>query len=124
MSALKHLSDYLKSSPLNYREITSAPAELIISVAVKARPGAKLAQVKLGSVGELLVWVNARPVVGAANEAIRLALASAFGVSKGQVALDKGEKGRQKQFTVCFRKKDNQPQDYYLKKAQLILESV
>lgn len=54
-----------------------------------------------GLLGErLIVRVNAPPVDGAANEAVRSALAEALDVARGAVALVRGETGRDKTVQV------------------------
>ena len=48
----------------------------------------------------LIVRVNAPPVDGAANEAVREAVAAAFDVTRGAVQLVRGETGRDKTLAV------------------------
>jgi uncharacterized protein len=50
--------------------------------------------------GALVVRVSKRPVAGEATEATRAALAVAFGVSRSDVALISGVRGRSKIFEV------------------------
>jgi uncharacterized protein (TIGR00251 family) len=67
-----------------------------IRVAVRVRPGASRTAVG-GSYGDaLVVAVTARPVDGAANEAVCRALADAFGVARRSVTLVSGSSGRSK----------------------------
>jgi uncharacterized protein (TIGR00251 family) len=64
--------------------------------AVRVKPGAKREAVG-GSHGDaLVVAVSAPAVEGKANEAVRKALAKAFGVRKQDVAIIAGERGRDK----------------------------
>ena len=65
--------------------------------AVRVKPGAKKTKVG-GRWGEsaLIVAVAAPPVEGKANEALRAALAEAFGVRKADVSVVAGERGRDK----------------------------
>jgi uncharacterized protein (TIGR00251 family) len=65
--------------------------------AVRVKPGARKDQVG-GSWGEnaLIVAVAAPAVEGKANEAVRAALARAFGVRRGDVFVVAGGRGRDK----------------------------
>lgn len=64
--------------------------------AIRVKPGARKEAVG-GSHGEaLIVAVQAPPVEGKANEAVRRALAKAFGVRRQDVTIVAGEKGRDK----------------------------
>lgn len=64
--------------------------------AVRVKPGAKKEAVG-GSYNDALVVAVAAPAVeGKANEAVRKALAKAFGVRKQDVTIVVGERGRDK----------------------------
>lgn len=64
--------------------------------AVRVKPGAKREAVG-GSHGDaLVVAVTAPAVEGKANEAVRKALAKAFGVRRQDVTIVTGERGRDK----------------------------
>jgi hypothetical protein len=64
---------------------------------VRVKPGARKERVG-GRWGEiaLIVAVTAPAVEGKANEAVRAALAKAFGVRKGDVSVVAGDRGRDK----------------------------
>lgn len=65
-------------------------------VTIRVKPGAKKEAVG-GTHGDaLVVAVQAPPVEGKANEAVRKALAKAFGVRRQDVVIVAGEKGRDK----------------------------
>lgn len=64
--------------------------------AVRVKPGAKREAVG-GSHGDaLVIAVTAPAIEGKANEAVRKALAKAFGVRKQDVTIVTGERGRDK----------------------------
>jgi uncharacterized protein (TIGR00251 family) len=64
--------------------------------AVRVKPGAKREAVG-GSHGDaLVIAVTAPAIEGKANEAVRKALAKAFGVRKQDVTIVAGERGRDK----------------------------
>lgn len=63
---------------------------------IRVKPGARKEAVG-GRRGEaLIVAVQAPPVAGKANEAVRKALAKAFGIRKHDVVIVAGERGRDK----------------------------
>lgn len=64
--------------------------------AVRVKPGARKQHVGGRHGDALVVAVTAPPVDGKANEAVRRALASAFGVRRQDVAIVVGERGRDK----------------------------
>lgn len=64
--------------------------------AVRVKPGAKKDAVGGRHGDALVVAVAAPPVEGKANEAVRKALAKAFGVRRQDVVIVAGEKGRDK----------------------------
>lgn len=67
-----------------------------IRVAVRVRPSASRTSVGGSYDGALVVAVRARPVEGAANEALRKALAEAFDIRPREVRLLAGAAGRNK----------------------------
>ncbi len=64
--------------------------------AVRVKPGARKEAVGGTHGGALVVAVAAPAVEGKANEAVRRALATAFGVRRQEVTLVTGERGRDK----------------------------
>lgn len=64
--------------------------------AIRVRPGAKKTAVGGRHGDALVVAVAAPPVDGKANEAVRAALARAFGVRGRDVVIVVGERGRDK----------------------------
>ncbi len=64
--------------------------------AIRVKPGAKKNAVGGRHGDALVVAVTAPPVEGKANEAVRKALATAFGVRRQDVVIVAGEKGRDK----------------------------
>lgn len=64
--------------------------------AIRVKPGARKEAVGGRHGDALVVAVQAPPVEGKANEAVRKALAKAFGVRRQDVVIVAGEKGRDK----------------------------
>jgi hypothetical protein len=67
-----------------------------VRFAVRVKPGAKREAVGGRHGDALVVAVAAPPVEGKANEAVRKALAKAFGVRRQDVVIVTGERGRDK----------------------------
>jgi uncharacterized protein len=65
-------------------------------VDIRVKPGARKEAVGGTHGGALVVAVQAPPVDGKANDAVRLALARAFGVRKQDVVIVAGERSRDK----------------------------
>ncbi len=123
MSDLNQIILALTDCGLEIKIESQSERSLVISFKVRARPGARLSKISVSDRGELLVWVRAKPQDGLANEAIIASISSGLGVSKGAVQLEKGARGKEKRFTVCFEKKDNKPTSYYLEKLKTLVES-
>ena len=71
---------------------------MIVSVLVK--PGSSQEKVVEGSEGNLVVFTHARAHDGEANKKVIQILAEHYGVSKSQVKLVRGAKGRAKVFEI------------------------
>jgi uncharacterized protein len=69
---------------------------VVTRFAIRVRPGARRESVGGRHGDALVVAVTAPAVEGKANEAVRKALAKAFGVRKQDVAIVVGERGRDK----------------------------
>lgn len=65
-------------------------------VRIRVKPAARKEKVGGAHGDALVVAVQAPPVEGKANDAVRKALATAFGVRKQDVVIVAGEKGRDK----------------------------
>lgn len=71
-----------------------------VRVPVKVKPNAKAERVEVQPDGSLLVFVNAPPVDGKANEAVVRAVAAHFEVPRSSVEIVRGVTGRQKLLEV------------------------
>lgn len=72
-------------------------SEGVITLTVRARPNARATKlVEILEDGSVKIAVHAAPEDGAANEEIIRFLAEIFGVSRGQVELLSGHRGRLK----------------------------
>jgi len=68
-----------------------------ISFKIKVHPGAKISEVKEILIdGTVKISLKAKPIDGAANQALIKFLAEEFSVSKNCVEIIKGEKGKNK----------------------------
>jgi uncharacterized protein len=67
-----------------------------VRFAIKVKPGAKKEHVGGLHGDALIVAVTAPPVDGKANDAVRKALAKAFGIRRQDVVIVAGERGRDK----------------------------
>lgn len=70
------------------------------TLAVRVKPGSKRTAIEIDERG-VTVRVQARPVEGAANDAVRQVLADAIGVAPSAVTLVRGAKSRDKTFSVA-----------------------
>ena len=70
-------------------------------IAIWVQPGSSRSGVGGEHDGALVVRVSKRPVCGEATAATRDALAAAFGVTRGDVTLVSGARGRSKVFEVA-----------------------
>lgn len=89
-------------------EITgvSASSEFII-VNVRVKPGARHAKIEVGTAGELIVKVMAKPVEGAANAAVIEALSDFFDIAKSRITLSSGPKSKLKRFAITLQGSDD-----------------
>jgi uncharacterized protein (TIGR00251 family) len=94
-----------KETPTRQREDGRADwvvaCESGASIAVRAQPGASRDAVEGVVDGRLRLRVQAPPVEGAANVAVRKLLAKALGVSRSKVRIVRGEKSREKSVEVA-----------------------
>lgn len=76
------------------------PAEDSLKLRVRVQPGAKRNLILGGTDGELRVRLTARPVEGAANEALIALLARTLGVPKRAVRIISGHSSRSKVISI------------------------
>jgi uncharacterized protein (TIGR00251 family) len=74
-------------------------------ISIRVKPGAKKEAVGGQHGNALVVAVQAPPIEGKANEAVRAALAKAFGIRRQDVVIVAGERSRDK----IVELPDNQP---------------
>lgn len=81
----------------------SGSPDALLRFRVRAKPGAGRDEVG-GCYGEsrmLIVAVRARAVEGAANDAVVAVLAGAFGAARRDVAIERGERSREKSIAIA-----------------------
>lgn len=83
---------------------------------VWAKPGAKKERIEIGKSGEIIIYINERPVEGKANKALIKRLGKAFGIPGSSIELDKGMKSKHKRFLLYFEFTKNRNLGYYLDK--------
>ena len=71
-----------------------------MKITVRVRPGAKEDRLERLSDSSFAVWVKARPQDGKANHAVREVLADYLGLPKSRVVLIRGEKSKDKIFSI------------------------
>jgi uncharacterized protein YggU (UPF0235/DUF167 family) len=78
-------------------------SDALLAFRVRAKPGARRDRVggSYGDSGALIVSVRARAVDGAANDAVVALLASAFGVGRRAVAIQRGDRSRDKWIAIA-----------------------
>ncbi len=67
-----------------------------MKIEVRVKPNAKRTEVKLIEPGVYSVAVQAPPMEGKANEAVREALSGFFEVPKSRITILRGDKGKKK----------------------------
>lgn len=108
---LSSLLDFFISMGLDAQGETSSEHELI-SLKVKAKPGAKIEKIQVGEGGVLEIFIKAKPVEGAANKALKKYLGKSFGIAPSQVELVKGDKSKLKSFQLSFIFATKSSEDY------------
>lgn len=76
---------------------------IIFDIQVKAKPGSKVEKMDIGSEGEFIFSIRAKPVDGEANAALVNAVAELFKTSKTNVELIQGMKSRFKKMRVLLK---------------------
>jgi uncharacterized protein (TIGR00251 family) len=76
---------------------------LAVKIIALVKPGARHESVEKLASGEYRVAVNAPPQDGKANAAVIAALAAHFGVTKAQVQITAGHKGKRKIIEILER---------------------
>lgn len=71
-----------------------------MKITVIAHPNARKPRIEEDLLGTLHVYVNAPPLEGKANIAVREALANHLKIKKSQVVLLSGQKSKQKVFEI------------------------
>ncbi|MFM9874566.1 MAG: DUF167 domain-containing protein [Fimbriimonadaceae bacterium] len=67
---------------------------------VRVTPKSSQNKMAIQADGSVRIWVNAPPVDGAANGAAVKLVSQVIGVSKSQIEIVRGEKGRDKTFRI------------------------
>ncbi len=89
---------------------------LVFNINIWAKPASKKEKIHIGSNGELIVHISARPVEGAANKAISKYVGKKMGLSATSLELIGGEKSKCKRFSVSYTFTEHKNVDYYLEK--------
>jgi uncharacterized protein (TIGR00251 family) len=93
------LAAYIKSGA-KIQIIEESANGIIFDIQVKAKPGSKVEKMEIGSVGEFVFAIRAKPVDGEANAALINAVAELFNTAKSNVLLVQGTKSRSKRMRV------------------------
>lgn len=110
------LIEKFQKTGIRLYDVKTGLNQLSFSVDISAKPGSKKERIVIGESGEIMVYVNARPIDGAANMAISKLLAKKLGLSNSSINLDKGGKSRLKRFSLNYVFTDHKGVDYYLEK--------
>lgn len=75
-------------------------AEPSCEISVRVIPKSSKNKMELQADGTLRIWVNAPPVDGEANDAVRRLVAKSLGIAQSRVVILRGEHGRSKQVQI------------------------
>lgn len=85
-----------------------AKSEIVIQLEFQAKPGSKLSFIKIKD-DQIIIAVTAKPIDGEANDAFIKALADAFHLTKSDVEIIRGLKGKNKTAQLTIGESNSRP---------------
>ncbi len=110
------LLDTFKSLSFSPKVIVSDKKHLELEFQVRAKPASKWDKLEPGPSGEMVVHIKAKPVGGAANEAIIKFLSKQFGIPQSNFELKSGEKSKFKRLILTFIFSDTKDESFFSEK--------